>query len=62
MNLVGPLIKDELIHVAKCMVIDKVPRLNGIEIKFYICFWDLIKEDYWQMISSSLVNLFFSMK
>jgi hypothetical protein len=22
----------------------------------YICFWGLIEEDYWKMISSSLVN------
>lgn len=62
MNLVDPLIKDELIHVAKCMVIDKVLRLNGIEIKFYICFWDLIKEDYWKTISSSSMIFFFSME
>jgi hypothetical protein len=62
MNLVDPLIKDELINVAKCMVIDKVPRLNGVEVKFYICFWDLINGNYWQMISLSLVNFFFSMK
>jgi len=62
MNLVDPLVKDELILVAKCMVIDKVLRLNGIEIKSYICFWDLIKEDYWKTISSSMMNFFFSME
>ncbi len=61
-NLVDAFIKDELIHVAKCMIIDKVPRLNGLEVKFYIRFWDLMKEDYWKLISSSLVNLFFSME
>ncbi len=38
MNLVDPLIKDELIHVAKCMVIDKVPRLNDVKIKFIFTF------------------------
>jgi hypothetical protein len=44
------------------MVIDKVPRMNGIEVKFYIRFWDLIEEDYWKLISSSLLNFFFSME
>ncbi len=62
MNLVDPLIKHELYHVTKCMVIDKVPRMNGIEVKFYIRFWDLIEEDYWKLISSSLLNFFFSME
>ena len=46
---------NELYQVLKSMCPSSAPGNDGITVKFYLHFWDLIKDDLFNCISHSLV-------
>jgi hypothetical protein len=51
-KLVAPIVKDELIWVVKKMAWNKALSPIGIVVQFFTMFWEVIRDDYFDMIQT----------
>lgn len=55
-SLSRPIQLEELKAALKLTASGKSPGSDGVVVEFFKLYWNLVKEDYLQMIKSSLVN------